>query len=681
MSFLNPAFFWALTAISIPIIIHLINFRRHKLLYFSNTKYLFNIKKETKNKTRLKQLLILLARILSIIMLVFVFSGPFIPFDKNKDIDSEPTAITGIYLDNSYSMQAEGKSGQLFALAKQTALEIVINSPSNMQYVYINNEIKPEHQNLLSREQAISEIEKTEITPFQIGMDDVILKASTIIESDVNSTIYLLSDMQKSFIKEPVANLGDNINLVFIPIVGQNANNIFIDTCFFETPVHRYGQHEKLIVRVRSFSNEDNYDIPLHLFINDSLKAFAGVNLEAGETKDIEINFLNTTHGHIDARLELTDYPIIYDNSIYFNYYIAEKIRVLGIGGQGENRFLNALYHSDEDNFDFQFVKQGTEQSMGFSAFDIIVLHDISDISSGLSDALKNFVNDGGTLSFIPSDELNHSSVNSFMNLFNAGLFSYEKAGSLRMAAPDYNHRLFEDVFQKHETQADFPVLASIHKFSPNTASAPEILMRTENNLPLLTKYSYGRGSLYIFTMPINNTNIDYVRHPVYVPVMYNMALNAQLNNPHYILLEQGSEFEIISYREIADNELIKITNKEDIEIIPEHRFAGNSLSVFLPEEITEAGNYKVYSGKKLISGLSVNYNRNESVSEYYNNENLNKLVNTKYGSSATVIESGKENYYQAIKELGSGQPLWQIFLLLALFFVICEILLIRFLR
>ncbi len=681
MSFLNPAFLWALTAISVPIIIHLINFRRHKLLYFSNTKYLFNIKKETKNKTQLKQLLILLARILTIIMLVLVFSGPYIPFDKDKDIDSSISSITGIYLDNSFSMQAEGKSGQLFALAKQTALEIVHNSPSDMQYLFVSNEVKPEHQNLLSREQVISEIERTDISPFQISLDEIILKANTLVDSESRATIYLLSDMQKAFIREPVADPNEGISLVFIPLTGQTANNIFIDTCYFETPVHRFAQHEKLIVRVRSFSSEDNYDIPLHLYINDSLKAFAGVNLEAGETKDIEMNFINTVHGHIDARLEITDYPIIYDNTLYFNYYIAEKIRILGIGGRGENRFISALYSSDEDNFDFQSFSQGKEQNLGFSAFDFIVLHDITDISTGLADALKNFVFDGGTLAFIPSEELNHASVNSFLNLFNAGSFAYEKSSSLRMSAPDYDHKLFRDVFQRRESQADFPVIELLHRFSPNTGVAPEILIRTENNLPLMTGYSAGRGNFYVISMPLNNTNIIFVRHPVYVPLMYNMALNAQLNNPHYILLEQNAEFEIISYRDISDNQLIKITDDKNIEIIPEHRFSGNSLSVFLPEEISEAGNYKIYSGQNLVSGLSVNYNRNQSVSEYFSNEELNKIAGSRYGSAAIVLETGKENYYQAIKELGTGKQLWQLFLLLALFFVICEVLLIRFLK
>ncbi|MBK7818939.1 MAG: BatA domain-containing protein [Sphingobacteriaceae bacterium] len=39
MMFVYPLFLWALTAISIPIIIHLFNFRRSKKVYFTNVHF------------------------------------------------------------------------------------------------------------------------------------------------------------------------------------------------------------------------------------------------------------------------------------------------------------------------------------------------------------------------------------------------------------------------------------------------------------------------------------------------------------------------------------------------------------------------------------------------------------------------------------------------------------------
>ena len=79
MKFLFPTFLFALFTIAIPIIIHLFSFRRYKTVYFSHVGFLKDIKKESQKKSRLKQLLMLLARILTIIFLVFAFSQPYIP--------------------------------------------------------------------------------------------------------------------------------------------------------------------------------------------------------------------------------------------------------------------------------------------------------------------------------------------------------------------------------------------------------------------------------------------------------------------------------------------------------------------------------------------------------------------------------------------------------------------------
>jgi Na+/H+ antiporter NhaD/arsenite permease-like protein len=79
MGFLYPNFLWALFAILIPVIIHLFYFKRFKKVYFSNTKFLKEIKEETTNKNKIKNLLVLLSRILAIVFLVLAFAQPYFP--------------------------------------------------------------------------------------------------------------------------------------------------------------------------------------------------------------------------------------------------------------------------------------------------------------------------------------------------------------------------------------------------------------------------------------------------------------------------------------------------------------------------------------------------------------------------------------------------------------------------
>ena len=100
MSFTYPAFLFALSAIAIPIIIHLFNFRKFKTVYFSNTRFLKEVKQETQAKSKLKHLLVLAARILAIIFIVLAFAQPFIPVE-NKQISIGDKSIS-LFIDNSF---------------------------------------------------------------------------------------------------------------------------------------------------------------------------------------------------------------------------------------------------------------------------------------------------------------------------------------------------------------------------------------------------------------------------------------------------------------------------------------------------------------------------------------------------------------------------------------------------
>src|SRR6187551_2784529 len=83
MQFLYPAFLWALSALAIPIILHLFYFRRYKKVYFSNLRFLREVKEETSARNRLRNLLILIARLLAMAFIILAFAQPFIPIDKS----------------------------------------------------------------------------------------------------------------------------------------------------------------------------------------------------------------------------------------------------------------------------------------------------------------------------------------------------------------------------------------------------------------------------------------------------------------------------------------------------------------------------------------------------------------------------------------------------------------------
>src|SRR5260221_12221376 len=98
MQFVYPSFLFALSAVAIPILVHLFNFRKYKKIYFTNVRFLKEIKQDTKSRSQLKHLLILLARILAVIFLVLAFAQPYLP--KNKNAVVSGTRDVSIFIDN-----------------------------------------------------------------------------------------------------------------------------------------------------------------------------------------------------------------------------------------------------------------------------------------------------------------------------------------------------------------------------------------------------------------------------------------------------------------------------------------------------------------------------------------------------------------------------------------------------
>jgi len=111
IQFVYPFFLWFLAALSIPIIIHLFNFRRFKKIEFTNVRFLKEIKEQTQSHSKLKHLLVLLMRLMALAFLILAFAQPFVP---TKSTESSGQQIVSLYIDNSFSMNLSGKEGSSF---------------------------------------------------------------------------------------------------------------------------------------------------------------------------------------------------------------------------------------------------------------------------------------------------------------------------------------------------------------------------------------------------------------------------------------------------------------------------------------------------------------------------------------------------------------------------------------
>ncbi|HSH20466.1 MAG TPA: BatA domain-containing protein, partial [Draconibacterium sp.] len=429
MKFLFPAFLFALFAIAIPIIIHLFSFRHYKTVYFSNVSFLKNIKKESKNKTRLKQILILIARILAIIFLVFAFAQPYIP--STTDTKKQPNQIIGIYIDNSFSMNALSEKGQLLEVARNKALEICLAYPAGTKFKLFTNDLKPKHQHIFNKEQFIQQVAEVQPSPIVIPISMIynrfVVQDQEINETSTDKHLYFISDFQRSV--TDIENFKEQaVNSYFLCLEANEVANLFIDSCWVEVPAHRLKQEEEIFVRIKNSSNQDYQNLPLKLTLNDSIKSITNFSVSAQEEIIASLKYTNNSSGLQLGNIEISDYPFTHDNNWYISYYVEPRLKALAVFENSPEskeglQYISALFKND----DFVVLDEMNIQSIQISqlnTYNTIFLMNIESYSSGFLNELKSSVAKGTSVVIFPSQKNYTSGTNEILAIFNASQVS-----------------------------------------------------------------------------------------------------------------------------------------------------------------------------------------------------------------------------------------------------------------
>src|SRR6201999_3773847 len=185
MHFLYPAFLFALAALAIPVIIHLFNFRKYQKVYFSNVQFLKEVQEQQASRRNLKERLILLARLLTILFLVLAFARPFIP-GKNA-VNSGKQQAVSIFVDNSYSMQALNKEGSLLDEAKRRAKEIASAYNINDRFQLLTQDFEGKHQRLLSRDEFNDAVDAVKISPQSRNLQQIVSRQQSLLNTQPNT--------------------------------------------------------------------------------------------------------------------------------------------------------------------------------------------------------------------------------------------------------------------------------------------------------------------------------------------------------------------------------------------------------------------------------------------------------------------------------------------------------------
>jgi hypothetical protein len=265
MSFLYPSFLWALGVLSIPILIHLFNFRKTTRVFFSSIRFLKHVKEITVARRKLKHYLILASRLLFLLFLVLAFAQPVIP--AREQLGSNRNMV--IYLDNSQSMSAQaGEKTRGLDAALRMAESIVETFPADAHYKLVTNDFAPFSNSFKSKGETIDLLTQLRLSPVSRSFQEV----NDRIRQDGNvrsREIFWISDLQKSTLGQLPSSYDTLARLHLVPVSFIPTSNVFVDSAYLENPFAAGGEKNVLIVKIQNDGNKDVEQLNLKLTINE----------------------------------------------------------------------------------------------------------------------------------------------------------------------------------------------------------------------------------------------------------------------------------------------------------------------------------------------------------------------------------------------------------------------------
>ena len=646
MQFKHPEILYFLFLLVIPILVHLFQLRKFKKELFTNVKFLKELSIQTRKSSKLKKYLLLLTRMLLLTALILAFAQPFFKAKDSKNATNE----LYIVLDNSFSMQAKGKKGELLKRAVQDLLE---HAPQNLNFSLITCSDNYWNTDIKSIQKDLQDI-KYSATPFQL---DYLLAKIKAHKTAFNKDIVIITDAI-GVEKKQLKGIEKEDNLYFILPEVEQRKNISIDSVYIAQTLENFYE---IGVKLDTYGG-DFIDMPIALYNQNKLIAKTLVNFES---KSKVINFTipkENFHGYVS----ISDNGLEYDNNYYFSISKPEKNNVISIGEPEKSNFLSRIYTATEFNYaNFPLT------SLDYNSIDkqdAIVLNELTTIPQALQTTLKSFVEKGGNLIVIPSQESSISNLNGFVANFGSVQFKSLQSNEKMVTKINYSHPLFSSVFDKKVANFQYPNTKT--SFELNSTS-PSILSY-DDQLPFLTAIQNSISSVYAFAAPLNKANSNFQNSPLIVPTFYNMAQSTQKTGVSAQIIGDNQPFIIETL--LSKDEIVNIKNdntSSNESFIPIQQILNNKVKLTFNDNPKESGNFGVFNNTVKVENISFNYNRTES-----NLENPNTNIANDFKEISDI-----ETVFTTLQTDRTDNQIWKWFVFLTLLFITFEILIQKFVK
>jgi aerotolerance regulator-like protein len=702
MTFLNPLFLIALAAAAIPIILHLLNLRKTRVVEFSTLTFLKELQRSKIRKLKIRQWLLLVLRTLIIVFLVLAFTRPALrsAFGFLPGTDAKSSVV--IVVDNSISLLASDENGQLLKQAKEKAIEILdMLSPGDEAVLMTTSQPNLSELEFTAALNAVrKEIMALESSPVHRDYREVFTAVSVVLDqsNNLNKEIYLISDDQHSQYLSDDENaatemFSNNAKLLVFPLgsrapVNATVSNVEIQNAFFET--------NKPVDLTATIANESDRQLntaAVSVFLNGERVMQKTADIDANASRTLNFSVIPKNDGLIEGFIELEADDIPEDNRRYFSFSIPEKIRVLlGPSGSKQSLLLKLALQPGQESSDdgglyrIDELSAAALRSANFTNYDIVILTASTEsVSESFLNRLTAYVRGGGGLMLFPDadgkiDAFRQKVLPAFGLPVPGG--TRGKIGSLQRSASfgtiDFDHPLFRNVFAQANSD-DKPTIESpglFYSVALSPANESQTVIATSNGDGFLIDQHFGSGKVLVYASALDFQWTDFPIKGVFVPLMNRSVLYLASTEYKASGGIAGESFEVQLPASSASGQIYDVLTPggESIRLVPRSLMTGKWFTIERPQQ---TGVYTISVDGKPAWKFPVNLDPAESDAEKITESDRDDFL-TGIGISEYEVLDSNADILSAVAEIRYGVELWKYFIILALLCALAEMLIAR---
>ncbi len=684
MSFLSPFFLIAVTAIGLPLLIHLLNLKRPKRIKFSTLAFFEELQKTTIRKIRIKKYLLLLFRLLAIACLALVLARPFLPPGITSVGDANAPTIYGILVDNSISMARIGQQGPLIEQAKEVLKTIEQSSKENDRFILQSTNGEELYATIIGHGQFLRRVDELEIQSSGNYTDTRVNDLLEVMRNAPyeNKRFFLITDGQRS----QLTSLGeqelesDLISKVVINLDDVAVQNTVIKSLETSTNMIGPGLPVSLTVTVENISDVPVANQFLSLEFTGSLVGQYSLSMDARSSSTFAFQVTPPAAGSSIGKVVIEGDEFTLDNEYYFTLQVPDQRKILWVKEEDYQvelaSYTEVVLEASGDN-DAQISYQESDPeilgTVSISEFDAIILDGLKEIPEYSFGNLQEYVESGGGLLFFPSEQGNLRNYNTFFQEFNAGRFegisgeysSFNAIASGNTIQED--HPIFSGLFDKDEDEdlrVTDPDIYYYYRFAPSSSPGGIDIISLRNGDPVYREKRFGYGRVIISSIGNAPGWSNFTVKPLYAPFYYRTLLYASSSNEggfsEHIL---GNSFEWVGDIEASEGTL----EVQGEEVIPDARVSPAGVALSYPAKNWNPGWINISDQEKEYS-VAVNLERSES--------EFSKIEASQLSANFTVVSAeGADtgSLENRIRESGFGKEIWSWFMVAGLLFLVIE--------